>query len=182
MDDASILALFRERDERAILELKNKFEHLCFYVAGNILSSREDAEECVNWAYHEIWRRIPPEEPTDLKTYLSRIVRNTAIDRLRYNSAAKRNADFTVSLEELSDCIPAKTEVPDTELAGEISRFLRGEKEIRRKVFVCRYFYGEPIAKIARDFGLNEKTVATYLFRTRKALKSFLEKEGYFDE
>ena len=47
MDDPSIIELFRQRDERAIAELKQKYGRLCGYVAGNILSQREDTEGLV---------------------------------------------------------------------------------------------------------------------------------------
>ena len=70
MDDASIIELFRQRDETAISEIKQKYDRICFYIAGNILSQREDVEECVNSAYYEIWNSIPPNIPKDLKTYL----------------------------------------------------------------------------------------------------------------
>lgn len=96
MDDSSIIELFRRRDEKAIFELKQKYDKLCFYVAGNILSQHEDAEECVSSAYYELWNNIPPESPNNLKTYLCRIVRNIAINRLQYNSAEKeiRNSPY----------------------------------------------------------------------------------------
>ena len=54
MDDALIIELFRERDENAITELKQKYGKLCYYVSGNILSQREDVEECMNSAYFEM--------------------------------------------------------------------------------------------------------------------------------
>lgn len=182
MNDASIIDLFRKRDERAIAEMKRKYDKLCLYVAGNILSEREDIEECVNSAYYEIWNNIPPDSPNDLKTYLCRIVRNIAIKRLYYNSAEKRNPKFSVSIDELAECIPANDNVSDDELADAISRFLRGQDELHRKVFIRRYWYGDPLARIAEYYGMNEKTVATYLFRTRKKLKAFLQKEGYDHE
>ena len=83
MNDKSIIELFRNRDEQAITELKLKYDTLCCHIAGNILSQREDIEECINTAYYDIWNRIPPDEPDDLKTYLCRIVKNKAIDRLK---------------------------------------------------------------------------------------------------
>jgi len=46
-------------------------------------------------------------------------------------------------------------------------------------VFVRRYWYRDSVSKIAEYFDMNEKTVATYLFRTRKKLKEYLKKEGY---
>jgi RNA polymerase sigma factor (sigma-70 family) len=119
--------------------------------------------------------------PNDLKSYLCRIVRNTALNTLEYNSAVKRDSRYTISLEEISDCVPATPDedIKLTELADTISRFLRTQKEIYRKVFIRRYSYGDSVADIANCFSINEKTVATYLFRTRKKLKVFLKKEGY---
>jgi RNA polymerase sigma-70 factor (ECF subfamily) len=181
MDDTSIIELLFKRDESAISELKRKYERLCVCIAGNVLSQHEDVEECVNSACYEIWNSIPPASPADLKSYLCRVVRNIAINRLEYNSAAKRDSRYTVSLEEISDCVPS---TPDeniglSELADAISRFLRTQDSLHRKVFVRRYSYGDSVSEIAVRFSMNEKTVATYLFRTRKKLKVFLKKEGY---
>jgi RNA polymerase sigma-70 factor (ECF subfamily) len=181
MDDTSIIVLFQKRDESAVSEIRQKYIRLCEYIAGNVLSQREDVEECVNSACYEIWNSIPPANPHDLKSYICRIVRNIAINRLEYNLAAKRDSRYTVSLEEISDCVPATPDenVTLSDLADAISRFLHTQKEIHRKVFVRRYTYGDSVADIAKHFSLNEKTVATYLFRTRKKLKEFLKKEGY---
>lgn len=181
MDDASIVELFQKRDETAIAELKRKYEKLCFYVAENFLSQHEDIEECINSVYYSIWNNIPPDNPDNLKIYLCRIVRNTAIKRLQYNTALKRNPKFTVSIDEIADCIPSYTEnYPSTDLlADAISRFLKNHNEKQRKVFIRRYWYGDSLSAIAKYYAMNEKTVATYLFRTRKKLKTFLKKEGY---
>lgn len=183
MDDTSILELFRKRDEQAIAELTKKYGKLCIYIAGNILFQHEEAEECVNSAYYEIWNNIPPDSPDNLQAYVCRIVRNIAINRLKYNTAEKRDPQITVSLDELSECIPSHGD-PYEKLSAEelgklLSRFLRQQDEKRRKVFVRRYWYGDTIAAIAEIYGMKEKTVATYLFRIRKKLKIFLQKEGY---
>lgn len=184
MDDASIVELFRKRDETAIAELKRKYDNLCIYVAGNFLSQREDVEECVNSVYYDIWNNIPPDNPDNLRIYLCRIVRNTAIKRLQYNTALKRNPKFTVSIDEITDCIPSYTEnYPSADLLTDaISQFLKSQNEKYRKIFIRRYWYGDSLADIARFYGMNDKTVATYLFRTRKKLKAFLQKEGYHYE
>ena len=184
MNDKSIIELFRNRDEQAITELKLKYDRLCCHIAGNILSRREDIEECINSAYYDIWNRIPPDEPDDLKTYLCRIVKNKSIDRLKYNTAAKRSSQLSVSLDELAECIPDRQQddMSAKKLAEVISRFLRTQDERHRKIFVRRYWYGDSLSKIAEYFGMNEKTVATYLFRTRKKLKEFLKKEGFEHE
>ena len=54
MDDAKIIALYEARDEAAIAETQKKYGGYCHYIAERILP-REDAEECVNDAYHKAW-------------------------------------------------------------------------------------------------------------------------------
>ena len=63
MDDKKIIELFFARDEKAISETEKKYGKLARYVASNILSSREDAEECVNDALLALWNSIPPDTP-----------------------------------------------------------------------------------------------------------------------
>ncbi|MBR6622495.1 MAG: sigma-70 family RNA polymerase sigma factor [Ruminococcus sp.] len=181
MDDASIIKLIRERNEQAIAEMQRKYNRLCYYVASNILSQHEDIEECVNSAYYEIWDNIPPEDLNDFRSYLCRIVRNIALNRLKYNSAEKRNPQFTVSIDEISGIIPSGDgkSISEDVLADAISRFLRSQDEKHRNMFIRRYWFGDSLSQIAEYFGMKEKTVATYLFRTRKKLKAFLQKEGY---
>ena len=151
MDDASIIELFRERNE------------------------------CVNSAYYEIWNNIPPDDPNDFRSYLCRIMRNIAINRLKYNSAEKRNPQFTVSIDEIAEIVPSDDDqsVSDDVLADAFSRFLRSQDEKHRNVFIRRYWFGDSVSQIAELYGMKGKTVATYLFRTRKKLKAFLQKEGY---
>ncbi len=185
MEDELILELFRNRDEQAISQLSQKYGAVCIYVARNILSQYEEAEECVNSAYYEAWQNIPPDSPKSLRAYICRIVKNKALDKVKYNCAEKRNAQFTMSLEELHDCIPDRSdpeyEVSAKELGEAISRFLRKQGAKYRTVFVRRYWYGDSISEIAGAYGMNEKTVATYLFRTREKLRAYLKKEGYYE-
>ncbi|SDB05750.1 RNA polymerase sigma-70 factor, ECF subfamily [Ruminococcaceae bacterium FB2012] len=180
MDDEALIQMFKNRDDRAVSELRSKYERLCFRIAGNFLPSPEDAEECVNTAFFEIWNSIPPEEPADLRAYLCRIVRNQALKKLEYNTAAKRDPAVTVPLDEIADCVPAGGRDPEGEgLAEAVSRFLRTQDALHRRVFVLRYWYGDPLSEIAERCGIREKTAATYLFRMRKKLRVFLKKEGY---
>ena len=113
-------------------------------------------------------------------------MKNCALNRKKYNSAAKRNSDFSVSLDELAECIPdgksIEKTITDEQLGGAISVFLKSQPEKYRKVFVRRYWYSETVEDIAAFYDMNVKTVATYLFRVRKKLKAFLQKEGYIDE
>ena len=61
---------------------------------------------------------------------------------------------------------------------GAVNRFLHTLPERECNVFLRRYWSTEPMADIARRYGMREATVRTSLFRTREKLKRHLEKEG----
>lgn len=48
MEDNEIISCLLTRNEDAIAAIQNKYGSYCFQIANNILSNREDAEECVN--------------------------------------------------------------------------------------------------------------------------------------
>lgn len=51
MQDAEIVALYWERNERAIRETERQYGRYLFQIAHNILREREDSRECVNDTY-----------------------------------------------------------------------------------------------------------------------------------
>ena len=69
MGDVSIIKLLQNRDQSAIIELRQKYERLCTYITGNVLSQYEDIEESVNSACYELWNSIPHAQPNDLKSF-----------------------------------------------------------------------------------------------------------------
>ena len=112
MEDSAIIDLFNRRDEQAIAETAAKYAAYCGAVAGNILTLREDAEECLNDTWLAAWNDIPPSRPASLKSYLGRLTRNLAISRWRWAHAEKRYSGLELLLSELEDCVPAGTWPP----------------------------------------------------------------------
>ena len=84
-------------------------------------------------------------------------------------------------LGELSDCVPAphgtETALEDQEIASLISDFLRRQSRENRVIFLRRYWYGQSVAEIAEALGCGQGKVKSALFRTRKALRTYLEQE-----
>ena len=97
MGDREILKLLAERDENAILELQRKYGRYCHTVAFNVLGSPEDAEECVNDAFLQLWNADAPDRVTDLKRYVAAVVRNVAINRSAAGSGSQKVARRTRS-------------------------------------------------------------------------------------
>ena len=182
MDDSMIIELYWNRSEEAISETEKKYGKYCHYIANNILSNDEDAEECVNDSYLRAWNSIPPMRPNRLQTYLGKIVRNLSLNKLEKASTEKRGAgQAPLILDELAECIPDRRVDSVTEailIKGVISHFLDSLSKEARKIFVRRYWYMASIKEISVEYGISEGNVAVSLLRTRKKLKSVLEEEG----
>lgn len=181
MDDRQIVDLYFARDERAIKETDNKYGRLCRRIAFDILHSREDAEECVNDTYAGVWNAIPPTRPNDLTAFICKIARNLSLKRLAYLTREKRAPEMLLSLDELAEVLPDDRFAPhagDGDVGRAIDRFLRTQTAEVRGVFIRRYFYFEPIAAIAGQYGFTQSKVKNMLFTARKRLKTFLIKEG----
>ena len=182
MEDSIIISLFFERSEQAVEELNRKYGPAVRKTAANILSDRLDVEECVNDTYLRTWNSIPPQKPNPLVSYVCRIARNLALDRYHANSAAKRNGNFDLVLDEMEECIPSElnveTEYEARELAEAVNRFLSGLKYDDRFLFVRRYWYADPVKDIAAQMHERESRVSMRLFRLREKLRKTLKKEG----
>jgi len=180
--DDQILDLFWERDENAVVEAKQKYGNRLFKTAINVLRSKEDAEESVNDTLFKAWETIPPGRPEMLGAFLAKISRNISINKLKAKSAAKRGGGLTLLLNELTDSLPANSS-PEKEFEGKlvvkaINTFLSDMEKSARFVFILRYFHGESIIDISERFRISESKTKSMLFRARKKLQAFLEKEG----
>lgn len=182
MNDKEIIALFMSRDEKAIEYTRSKYGAYCFAIADKVLDNAEDNEECLNDVWLAVWNSIPPNNPESLSSYIGKITRNISVKRLRAINRLKRGKSVTVCLDELSDALPSGDSVEDTlektELKVLLETFIRGLNKSNRNIFLCRYYYLDSIDEIAVRFGMTGNQVKLRLFRMRKKLKDYLEKEG----
>lgn len=184
MEDSGIVSLYWDRDENAIDQTAKKYGKYLFTIAHNILSDPEDSRESVNDAYLAAWDSIPPHKPENLRTYLAKLTRRTAIDLFRKRTSQKRApGEYALSLEELDNCISAGDTTEQTVsrqlLAQTIAVFLRQENQQSRNIFLCRYYYMDPVKQIAKQFGISESKVKILLHRTRNRMREYLQKEGF---
>ena len=187
MNDSEIIALYFARDSRAVSETKAVCGAYCFAVANNILGNAEDAEECVNDALLAAWNSVPPARPDNVRLYLAKLTRNIAVNRYHARFAGKRGGGETaLVLDELSECIPGGESVSGAveakQIALAVNAFVRTLSRRDAGIFIRRCFFSEPVSVVAKRFHISENNVNVILARTRKKLRSYLEKEGFFDE
>lgn len=183
MNDEKIVDLYWERTETAIDETAKIYGNYLFTIANNILRNTEDAKECVNDTYLKAWNNIPPVRPAIFQAFLGKITRNLSLNKYKEQRVKKRGggeADLIYS--ELEDCISSKNSVEGEYEKGLVTKainsFLISLRTENRVVFVRRYWYADSVRVIADRLQMSESKVKSMLFRTRKALKTYLENEG----
>lgn len=181
MDDRHIVELFEQRDPAAIRETQDAYGRQLTAIAVAVLSDPQDAEECVSDGLLRAWNSIPPHKPTFLGAFLSKIVRQLAIDRLRAREADKRGGgEYLLSLEELSQCVGGTgADFEWGALTEAIGNYLKTVPSETRWMFLRRYFHFDSINEIARQGRFTQSKVKSTLFRTRQGLRDYLKKEGF---
>lgn len=183
LEDSQIVSLYWDRDETAIDHTEKKYGKYLAKIAYNILADREDSQESVNDTYLAAWDSMPPHRPEVLSTYLGKLTRRISIDLFRKKNSQKRGSgEYILSLQELGDCVGSNTtqQAVDMQLLTDaIEQYLRNLSPEARNVFIGRYYYLDPVKKIAAYCHISESKAKILLYRTRQGLWEHLQKEGF---
>ncbi|MBE6690677.1 MAG: sigma-70 family RNA polymerase sigma factor [Ruminococcaceae bacterium] len=187
LSDDEIVELYWNRNEKAIAATDDKYRGFLFTIAYNIVHDHQDCEECINDTYLGTWNRIPPTRPNVFQAFLSRIMRNIAVNRYKYNTADKRiPSELTVSLEELEHYMRSDMSIEEElaikQLGDALNGYLYGLSERDRLIFMSRYYYADKVIEIADMLNISRNTVTKYLESIREGLKEHLIKEGVWHE
>ena len=184
LPDGEIVALYFARDEEAIAATHRKYGGYLYTVAYNILHDPQDCEECRNDTYLQTWNTVPPQKPTRLQAYLTKIIRCISVDRYRERTRQKRvPSEMTVSLDELSESLASFDHERDMEseaLGRCISEYVASLSRRRRLIFTCRYYCADPPERIADMLGVTVSAIYKELGKIRAGLRIHLEKEGFY--
>ena len=185
MEDNKIISLFMHRSEKAIKCLAEKYEKLIYSVIRQIVTDREDVEECINDTYLGVWNSIPPNSPEYLSAYICKIAKNVALKRYRKENAQKRKGQIHCTLEEIGQVfVGSNTEniLEAEELGHHINDFLKSLSKKDRTLFVNRYWFSYSNKQLAKMYQIKENTVSVRLLRMREKLKKYLQERGYVYE
>lgn len=183
MEDEQIIELLESRSESAVIELSKKYGRICGAVAQKILGDFTEAEQCFNDAYFQVWNSIPPAKPSSLSAFTAAITRNIALIQLRLRRAEKRGGADPLSFDELDEYVSGNNSIENEaerkELVKAINEFLYKLPELKRQLFIRRYWHCCGIQELAERFGMSESNVTVTLTRIRKKLKDHLHRKGF---
>lgn len=85
LDDLALMRRIAQGDEDALGELYDRYGRLVFSVAYRVVHNREITEEITLDIFVRVWEKADQYDPelAQISTWLTRLARNLAIDRLR---------------------------------------------------------------------------------------------------
>jgi RNA polymerase sigma-70 factor, ECF subfamily len=184
--DADLVALARRGEGAAFAVIMQRYNRRLYRAARSIVRDDAEAEDVLQEAYMRAFTALGTfRGEASLSTWLTRIVLNEALGRLRRQRPTE---DLDVLDREVQSgetgviMFPGVSSVPDPESAAaraEVRRLLEGAvdelPDAFRLVFVMRDVEGLSIEETATHLGIRAETVKTRLHRARKLLREALD-------
>jgi RNA polymerase sigma-70 factor, ECF subfamily len=188
-NDADLVSRTARGDHAAFEVLMRRYNSKLFRVARAILKDDTEAEDALQDAYLQAYRRIDEfRGEAQLSTWLTRIVVNQSLMQLRKQKRHRVVVPFSARSgsqtddQEIADVPDKQTESPSNAvLRAEVRRTL--ERRIDelpvafRTVFVMREVEDMTVQETAACLSIPESTVRTRLFRARAMLRQSLERD-----
>lgn len=189
MDD-DIVALLRERDQKSIELVAERYEKLLRYIAVTILGDSEtEVEECINDVYLKIWTHGAQFdwEKASFRIWMKAITRNTALNYLRKVSR-RREMEDAQEMETAREEDFLRTEYIDYTANPELGMIRKEEvlalehvlgelKKKERELVLRRFYYLQSTRQIAEAMEMSENAVNSKLSRLKKKIRKRYEKE-----
>lgn len=178
---ASLMARIAGRDERALEILYDRFSKALYAAVIGIVRGREDAEEILCEVFQQVWDRAAAYDPERgaVYTWLLRMARNRAIDRIRSRGHKDRlrEGEPPGEADELRETSAesALDHIVLSERAGMVKNALGEISPDQRKVLEIAYFEGFSQSQIAERLELPLGTVKTRMRDGMRALQGLLK-------
>jgi RNA polymerase sigma-70 factor (ECF subfamily) len=187
MDDLALARLCGSRDREALRYVVTANNQRLFRTAWSILRDRSEAEEAVQAGYLSAFGAIDKfEGRSSLSTWLTRIIVNEALGRLRTQRRRRAELEeggvalidsYRDRLAQASAAPPPDATVAREQLRLLIERAVADLPDGFRSVFVLREIEGLSVEETAAALAIPEATVKTRLHRARAKLQQALAPE-----
>ncbi len=183
--DAELIAGALDRNEAAVRALIQRYNRRLYRVARSVVGNDAEAEDVLQDAYVRAFSALNGYRgEASLATWLTRIVVNEALQRLRHHKPHQLEAKAPGDLQAFAEVIPfpLHASLPDPEITmaqreicALVEQAIDALPQEFRTVLVARTIEGMSTEETADALGLKAETVKTRLHRARQMLRAVLE-------
>ena len=179
--DAELVAHALARDGRAFRAIMTRYNQRLYRLARGIVGRASEAEDVVQEAYVHAFRSLDSfRGDSALSTWLSRIVINEALGRLRKQKREGKVTNLEAAQAEIIQFPGNASDDPERTMAQRQILHLVEEATDHlpatfRAVFVARVIEGLSMEETAELLGIKPETVKTRLYRARQMVRKELD-------
>lgn len=177
--DGELLDAIARGEEAGLATLYDRYHRLAFSLALRVVNDRGRAEDVVQDAFLAVWRKAAMYAlgRGSVKTWLTSIVRNRAIDVIR--ARRESDSDDDAALLAIRDPSPSVLEQVAAGLDREAVRAVIAQLPVeQRQAVAMAYFEGRSHSEIAEVTGLPLGTVKSRIRLAMHRLRSLLLDAG----
>ncbi len=181
--DVSLLHRIAAHDSAAVAELYDRHSRLLFGLILRIVRDRGEAEDILQEAFVRVWGRAAKYDARlgGPLSWLVRVARNCAIDRLRARRVRARVDTAAINWGAVETAVPstdiqtAEAAVLEAEKHRTLTDALGGLPEEQRQLIEAAFFEGYTHSELAQRFGLPLGTVKTRIRAGMIAMRQQME-------
>lgn len=185
-EEYALVQRIQSGDSDAFAVLMDEYQKQVYHLALRTVGNPEDAADMTQEAFLRAYRAIGSfRGDSKLSVWLYRLTQNVCIDFLRSKGrkptvslTVENEADEVQELDVADDRFDPEEQYQRKALRDAVRRGLMALPEEYREILILREINGLSYAEIGERLQLEEGTVKSRLFRARKKLCEFLQRDG----
>lgn len=172
--DLDLLLSLKKGDQKAFLELYERYAPKLRLVAYAKVQSKEITEEIIQEIFSDLWERRHSTEIQNISGYLNTSVKYQCINQLKKKICFEKYAAVFRALEQISEENTGE-EVEYNDLNDALEAGMQKLPEKSQQVFRLSRLEGKSIGEISRKLNLSEKAIEYHLYKSVRELKVHLK-------
>ncbi|MDC9719924.1 MAG: sigma-70 family RNA polymerase sigma factor [Gammaproteobacteria bacterium] len=173
-----LISLSKKQDAQLLKALYIATQVRLFSVCLRILKDQQQAEDAMQESFLKIWYKANDYDPnkSQAMTWLSRVVRNQAIDLLRRRNKLVETQVDVNDVPEMIDASPSQiSQLEAVEANAKLQFCLATLKKEQVHCIMASYFQGQTAKQIASHLQRPVSTVKSWMARSMPILRKCLE-------
>ncbi|GAA3958139.1 sigma-70 family RNA polymerase sigma factor [Mucilaginibacter dorajii] len=171
VDDNGLTSLLKNGDATAFTEIYNGYWDKLYYIAYKLLKDTNAAEEIVQDVFLNLWKNKEGLEIVSLAGYLAAMTRYSVY---HYLSKEKKSRVKEEKLGQINEGAVAEFNVDHKILLQIVTELSNKLPEKCRLVFQYNKLHDQPLAEVARNLNISQKTAEGHLTKALRVIRDSL--------